>query len=378
MRRPEDIHAANEGLYDAVVIGGGMYGCHLALHLRQSRERVLVLEGAAGLLQRASYANQARVHHGYHYPRSLLTALRSRVNYARFCGEYGGCLDTSFTQYYAVARSFSKVSAAQFKTFCKRIGVPLEPAPAAVRKLFSPTLIEDVFRAEECGFDAVKLQQALDAELLRTGVVVRTGCTVNRVRAARPSGLVVTFAAGEQTADVSARAVFNCTYSAINRVRSASGLPGVPLKHEITELALVEMPSSLRHVGITVMDGPFFSVMPFPAQAVHTLSHVRYTPHHAWQDDGSSTVEDPHERLARTPHVTNFPRMIRDAQRYVPVLRECRYVDSLWEVKTVLPASELDDSRPILFHRDQSLPGLVSVLGGKIDNIYDVLSELDR
>ena len=29
----------------------------------------------ADLMQRASYANQARVHNGYHYPRSLLTAL---------------------------------------------------------------------------------------------------------------------------------------------------------------------------------------------------------------------------------------------------------------------------------------------------------------
>lgn len=355
-----------------------MYGCHLALHLRRTRDRILLLEGAAGLLRRASYANQARVHHGYHYPRSLLTALRSRVNYARFGGDYGRCLDTSFTKYYAIARSFSKVSAAQFRTFCKRIGVPLEPAPADVRKLFSPTLIEDVFRAEECGFDAVKLERTLDAELLRGRVAVRTGCTVNRVRPAPSSGLVVTFAAGGQTEEVSAHAVFNCTYSAINRVLTASGLPGVPLRHEIVELALVEMPPPLRHVGITVMDGPFFSAMPFPARGVHTLSHVRYTPHHAWHDDGGSTIEAPYERLTRTPRVTNFPRMIRDARRYMPVLRESRYVDSLWEVKTVLPASEFDDSRPILFHCDQGLPGLVSVLGGKIDNIYDVLSEVDR
>ena len=30
------------------------------------------------------------------------------------------------------------------------------------------------------------------------------------------------------------------------------------------------------------MCGPFFSLMPFPAAGLQTLSHVRYTPHFAW------------------------------------------------------------------------------------------------
>ena len=70
--------------------------------------------------------------------------------------------------------------------------------------------------------------------------------------------------------------------------------------------------------------------------------------------------------------------MIRDAQRYLPMLRHSRYVDSLWEVKTVLPSSEADDSRPILFRRDDTMPSLTSIMGGKIDNIYDVLEELEE
>ena len=48
-----------------------------------------------------------------------------------------------------------------------------------------------------------------------------------------------------------------------------------------------------------------------------------------------------------------------------------------FEVKTVLPQSEHDDSRPILFKRCGELPGLVSVMGGKIDNVYDLPRELD-
>jgi hypothetical protein len=70
--------------------------------------------------------------------------------------------------------------------------------------------------------------------------------------------------------------------------------------------------------------------------------------------------------------------MARDAARYLPALAACEYRDSLWEVKTVLPRSESDDSRPILFRPDHGLDAYHVVMGGKIDNVYDVADELAR
>ena len=70
--------------------------------------------------------------------------------------------------------------------------------------------------------------------------------------------------------------------------------------------------------------------------------------------------------------------MVRDAARYLPALADCRYRDSLWEVKTVLPRSEVDDSRPILFRPDHGIPNYHVVMGGKIDNVYDVADELAK
>jgi hypothetical protein len=65
--------------------------------------------------------------------------------------------------------------------------------------------------------------------------------------------------------------------------------------------------------------------------------------------------------------------MVRDAARYLPAIADCRPVDSLWEVKTVLPASERDDGRPIYLEHDVGLPGLTCVLAAKIDNVFDLL-----
>ena len=64
--------------------------------------------------------------------------------------------------------------------------------------------------------------------------------------------------------------------------------------------------------------------------------------------------------------------MIKDAARYVPALARSRYVESLWEVKTLLPRSEVDDSRPILFKLLEDAPNVICILGGKIDNVFDI------
>jgi hypothetical protein len=63
--------------------------------------------------------------------------------------------------------------------------------------------------------------------------------------------------------------------------------------------------------------------------------------------------------------------------RYLPAMSKARYVESLFEVKTVLTKTESDDARPILFKKHLELPGCYSILGGKIDNIYDILEKLD-
>jgi glycine/D-amino acid oxidase-like deaminating enzyme len=360
---------------DVAVIGGGFFGCMAALRLRQQHRRAVVLERSDRLLGRASYHNQARVHNGYHYPRSLTTALRSRLNFPRFVEQFASCIERGFDQFYAVARQFSKVTATQFRNFFRRVGAPLGPAPPAVRRLFNADLVEEVFRVQEYAFDAVRLRDLLAGWLAEAGVEVRLGAEVERVRG-HAGRLLLEVRGPEGTAEWLAAEVFNCTYAQVNQVLAASGLPLVPLKQEWTEMALVEVPEVLKKVGITVMCGPFFSVMPFPPRGLHSLSHVRWTPHDSWQEGGRHHVPA-YEEAARRPRESSYAWMVHDAARYVPILKECHYRDSLWEVKTVLPRNEADDGRPILFRRHHGLPNLHCVLGAKIDNVYDVLDEMD-
>ncbi len=364
---------------DALVIGGGFYGLYLAEHLALGGGRVVLCEREADLMRRASFANQARVHNGYHYPRSVLTALRSRVNYPRFVAEFRPAVDDSFESVYAVGRRFSKVTADQFAGCMKRIGAEVCPAPKRLAGLFDPAYVEGVFLTREGVFDPVVLRKIMADRVRRAGVEVRLRTAVRSVGPAPTGGVrvVVDGPDGPRTTD--AGRVFCCTYAQLNAVailppvnHGGRTQPRVPLKHELAELALVEVPTDLRDVGVTVMDGPFFSCLPFPARGLHTLSHVRYTPHGHWYD-GAGPYRPADEVVAETSKATAFPHMVRDAARYLPALAGCVYRDSLWEVKTVLPRSEADDSRPILFEPDFGLPGYHLVMGGKIDNVYDMV-----
>jgi glycine/D-amino acid oxidase-like deaminating enzyme len=364
--------------YDFIIIGGGFFGSRLALTLQKTGGgKVLLLEKGPDLMKRASYNNQARVHNGYHYPRSLVTALRSRINFPRFNEEYSECIHSTFNKYYAVASVNSKVTAQQFRIFFERIQAPVRKAPQAVKTLFNKDLIEDVFEVQEYAFDADLLRKKIWQDLEQSAVKVQCNTNALQVKAAPNGKLQVRTLSAEGHETVhTAQWVFNCTYANINTLLQASGLQKIHLKQELTEMALVEMPELLKNTGVTVMCGPFFSVMPFPSRGLHTLSHVRYTPHHHWYDRESEHENDTHfEHHKRT---SNFVPMLKDAQRYMPALQDCRYVESLWELKTVLPASETDDSRPILFKQDAQLPNLYSIMGGKIDNIYDMEDEVQE
>lgn len=349
---------------EVAIVGGGFYGACLALFAASVARRVVLFEREPQLLQRASYSNQARVHTGFHYPRSFLTALRSLRNYPRFARDFEQCVRADFTMLYAVARRGSKVGARRFEQMFRDMGAPFRTANAQQRALFDPAMVEDVYACVEYAFDAESLRGTLGGLLEQAGVQMEIATEVVSIDRATDGLHVVTSDGIRHPCDE----VFNCTYSSLNRILKASGCQPIGIKHEMTEIALVTPPEELVGYGVTVMDGAFFSTMPFPARDAYSLTHVRYTPHAAWADSRSGN-----EQISWVPR-TRWRHMVADASRYVPCLAGSVYRESLFETKTVPLRNEIDDGRPILFRAHAEMPGLYSVLGSKIDNVYDLFT----
>lgn len=337
-------------------------------------------------MSRASYNNQARIHNGYHYPRSVLTALRSRQSFPRFIKDFPDCVCDDFDKYYMVGRHLSKVSAFQFERFCKRIGAYLEPAPQKVTSLTDPKNVEACFCAKEFAFDSHKLRKAVLERIDFGFATIHTQQEVLHVAQSQDDHrLCVTVKNLNTQEDLiySASHVFNCTYASLNQILHNSSLDLISLKHEMTEMCLVDVPDEIKHLGITVMCGPFFSVMPFPSvksngHYLHSFSHVRYTPHYEWKNGAGHAYIDADQKLVEDEKHSAWTLIKKDAERFIPCLHDCIYRKSLWEVKTVLPRSENNDSRPILCKFNYGIKGLHCVMGGKIDNAYDAVAAVER
>lgn len=366
---------------DILVIGGGFFGMYISEYLARRGHRVILVEKGENFMKRASYNNQARIHKGYHYPRSTLTALRSKVSFPKFVSEFEDCIHRSFEKYYAISKVLSKTSSKQFKLFCDRIGLPYNLAPRNVKSLMNPLYVEDVFSVEEFVFDSDKIRSKMKNRIKTVGVEVHFKLQIlSFTKNEKNKFIVDTFSTEKKTNSdpIIADIVFNCTYSDINQVIKNSHAELIPLKHELTEIALIKMPDELKNVGITIMDGPFFSFMPFPPRGLHSFSHVRYTPHFEWFDRDKKNHKDNHHFFDGLIRRSAWNFMLRDARRYIPLLSECQYVDSLREIKTILPHCEVNDARPILFQSDCKFQGLYNIMGGKIDNIYDIIEIIKR
>lgn len=346
-----------------VVVGGGFYGVSIAVHSALAGEKVTLLEARSDLMRSASWFNQARIHGGYHYPRALTTAARSRANYASFVERYRGCVDDSYTSVYAIARG-GLTNARKFRRVMNLIGAPLTNASPSIRKLLDPKKIEEAWVTQEAVFNADLLREHIRDELDSAGVDVHLGVTVANI---------------EERADEVVLSALDATYAADRVVVATYGESGgiLPadtqfssLQCEPCEMAIVEVPDELKNMGITIMDGPYFSLLPFPPLGLHTLSHVRYTPHGAYRSFEAAAVA-----VAAGPR-SRADRMIVDSARYLPALRSAVHRESIWGVKVVPGRREGDDARPIIARTSQG-GRVLSLLGSKIDNIFDAIYVAD-
>ncbi len=361
------------------VIGGGFYGAVISLFLKdmENVSDVFLFEKENDIIQRSSLNNQARVHNGYHYPRSFSTAFRSHYNFKKFINRWPECIVSDFEKLYGLSNSNSKTNSKQFQRFCNQIEVPYEKISQEKNKLFNSSLIEEVFRVQEYAFDMNKLKKSLFVDLNFKHVNLIFGSEVFDIRTSANNKLKIFTKEVDRLNEYDSFSyVFNCTYSNLSKLDNSFYTSTPILKHELTEILLVDPPSEFKKMGFTLLDGPFFSFMPFPLKNCHSLSHVRYTPHYSWLDNKNI---DPYFELKKyDKSETRFTRIIRDTKRYIPLFANAKYLKSILEIKTILVKNEFDDGRPILFRESTKLKGLFSVLGSKIDNIFEILEVINK
>lgn len=355
-----------------VIIGGGFYGCCIALYLRSISSNITLIEANANILERASKVNQARIHAGFHYPRSMLTAVKSMVLHERFAADFSSAIVDDFQMLYAISKKNSKISSNHFYRMFNEMGANISLANYKQTAIFNPETIDTVFACRELAFDYTKLREYLIQKLMnaKINICLNTkviGLNINK------EGVDVQLKNGLEKR---ATYVFNVTYGHINQFSKNDFQDNLPVKYQLAEIALIKKPEVLNNTGVTVMDGPFMSTMPYPSKNIYSLTHVKYSPHFSWTNLTSN--KEVYWSIENQAHKSRYKHMLLDSARYIPCLKEAKWLGSLYEVKTLLLKNELDDGRPICYQKNRGKPRIFSIIGGKIDNIYDLFEIIKK
>lgn len=374
-------HAGMYMQFDKVVVGGGLFGTFAALVLARRGFSVAIVERDQKLMQRATLVNQARLHSGLHYPRSLLTARTSLQHYDTFKSEFPSTVREDFKQIYAVSSSHSRTSAGAFDRFVGRLGIDVNRVDPD--RFFIPGSIDSAMEVTEASFDAVELSRVLQERVAQEPAitVLTERSVVGGSVAAEHVDLQL-----DDGRQIHSSGVILAAYAGLNPLRASLGLKLLPLKHELTEVVLCSVGDPYRGIGITVMDGPFWSFMPFGLSDLVSVTSVSLTPVRVAPDRPSfacqlsKNVYCSPDRLAQCTSCPAHPpslwshyqrhlgRMLRDVTPFT-------YRKSMWTVKTVLASTEVDDARPTFVAREIDCP-VWTVFSGKVSTVLDLEDEL--
>ncbi|MCW5922556.1 MAG: FAD-binding oxidoreductase [Saprospiraceae bacterium] len=371
--------------FDFVVIGGGIFGCYAALYLAKKGARVALLEKESRLFQKASLVNQARLHGGYHYPRSIATAALSDEHKERFTAEHRQFVNFAFEKYYAIDRFGSFTAPLQFERFCQYLHIRCERVPT--HPLFNFNRLEALYLTEEYSFDPVLLREFYRSQVENTlGITVFKNTQVHQATPQGHTWLIETLAtpsAALGRASLQTPVVINATYAATNAVNRLFGVDDLALTHEISEIAFVASPQ-FAGKGLTVMDGPFGSIMPYGLSGLLSLSSVAYTHHKISYDNlprfDCQVADDPRCRPGAPGICTECPRrpdsnaykMLAQMRQYFSDAVQFEHLFSYFTIKSKLKASYIDDGRPTEISLLRSEPRFYCLFAGKINSIYEV------
>lgn len=366
-------------VFHRIIIGAGIYGLYAAKKLAENKnEKILILEKESDPFTRATYINQARVHMGYHYPRSISTAKKSADYFNRFVEDYGFCILKDFKQIYATSADFSWTNAEQFKKFCKDANIKCEPLDP--EQYFNPGLCDGAFLTEEYTYDAMILKDYFLKELDQyKNITILYDCNINKIQKETNSYVLET-SKGIFATDF----LLNATYASTNQIISMLGFEPFKIKYELCEIILCKVNEKLKDIGLTVMDGPFFSIMPFGKTGYHSLTSVTFTPHTtSYKKTPTFECQKGNEDFCNPKCLGNcndckskpksaWPYMSNLARKYMKDEYQFSYDHSLFSMKPILMASEIDDSRPTVIKTFSENPYFISVLSGKINTVYDL------
>lgn len=367
-------------IYDYVIIGAGIYGLYSADILSRNckKSKILIIEKDKEPFSRASYVNQARLHNGYHYPRSLHTAIKCSHYFDRFIDDFKFSIVSDYKKIYAISQKFGMSTPSNFERFCDNANIPYRRINEL--EFFNKNVVDSCYETKEYTIDTLKIKKYYIEKLINNkNIKFMYNDYIKNVDIDNDYFSIEL----NSNLNIKTGFVINVSYASLNSVLKIFNLETLKMKFELAEMVLCHPSNSLRGYGITVMDGPFFSIMPFDSEGVYSLSAVRYTPHQSCLSElpnfkcqyNSKTCSGlflDNCNLCKVKPKTAWMHMYQLSKKYLKKEFLPTFKESIFAIKALMQSSSTSDSRPVIIKENLKKPKFISVLGGKLNTIYEL------
>jgi glycine/D-amino acid oxidase-like deaminating enzyme len=335
------------------IIGGGIFGVSCAIELAPHCE-VVVFERHAELLTEATFHNQWRHHSGFHYPRSMETVREIQSTRDDFHAMYGSRVIQQIVSYYCTSASAREITRERYLDACAAGGLEftIVDPPAGI---VDPKQVDLCIRTDEGVFQFYNLREEIEERLKGLpNCELRRQTNVTSSKWGKGGDKIIESRQNGKVRREQFDFVINATYANLNLLANWLGFPVQPLRFDLCEMVLLELP--MDPICVTVLDGPFTSLVGTGRPGEFLLSHIHESVlATAVTPDGLPPVWRPR---------SNHRNLIRKCARYLPVVSEARVIESRFATRAVRAFNEDYDGRPTVV-TDHGF-GCWSILGGKI------------
>jgi hypothetical protein len=261
-----------------LIIGGGIFGLTTFMKLISKKYDCILLEKEKKIMLGASTNNLNRVHLGYHYPRDYKTAQQSKLGSKSFINFYRSSIIKYFQNYYLISRENTLTKFKDYLKFCKKNGLSFK----VVKNINFFTKINEKFNNIE---GIIKVQEPIYSWDLIVKIINKKIKKINKKRIFTNSEVLnITkkkniFHVKTKKKIHYADVVIDASYFSLNyRLFENRRIKNYFKKifYQITLITEINI-KNIDMLGLAVMDGPFFSLLPKGNHNEHLLYHVKHS-----------------------------------------------------------------------------------------------------
>jgi hypothetical protein len=359
------------------IVGAGIFGCLIGLELASRDHEVTLFESESQILNKASRVNQARLHTGMHYPRDLETAQEALQSYEIFKTMFPESIK-ELDQYYAIAKLESKTTPEEFLNFADILGIEFKEVNPNI--FFKERIVDLLLKVPESTFDYESIRQNIYERISKQkNLLLKLNCEIESLKCGDTNQTLITENEKYEKFD---RVVFS-TYAMSRKHFKNLELKDLQIEYQVCQVIIGET-AKLINTGITIMDGPFWSIMPYGHSRFHSLTNVKFTPLETSIDEklncqknhqlcGNNSIYDCNNCLLRP--TSNEKAILQELENDLKD-NDFKFVNSIYTVKAII-SSLINPSaaRPTQLLSDTT-GNIIGVLSGKIGSSIPLSKEI--